>query len=176
MPQLQDILSQEAVETIPFGEIRKENGSDFDLVILSGSSNYSVIQDNEQFCTELELIRDSQKPVLGICLGFELLGYLYGADFAELDRKEKGILDIQATAEQPIFHEPHHYDVFEYHRWVITTVPGPLKELASSKDGVEAVVHHQRPVYGFQFHPEMFVHNSDGHKIFSRLMDRLKEK
>lgn len=174
LEELRDILKVHRVKEVDFGEVDPQRSQDFDLIILSGSTNYSVTGDTDRFGHELEMIRTSERPIVGICFGFELIGHVYGATFREMDRAEKGILEIRSRGDEPMFDRLPRCRVFEYHRWVIMDLDGELESLAYSRDGIEATRHRHRPLYGFQFHPEMFVDRTEGHQVFNRLVHDLQ--
>jgi carbamoylphosphate synthase small subunit len=42
--------------------------------------------------------------------------------------------------------------------------------LANSIEGIEIIKHKDKPIYGFQFHPEMFPNLSDGDELFANIV------
>jgi len=138
--------------------------------MLSGAPTLSVIGNETLYAKEVELIKNCSKPIIGICLGFELIAYAFGAGLERMDVKEEGIVDIEILQEDTIFSNILDFKVYEAHRWVVKTLPECLIGLARSKDGFEVVKHKEKKIYGLQFHPEIFVESTCGSEIFNNLI------
>lgn len=65
---------------------------------------------------------------------------------------------------------PSPFKVYENNEYVATELPPDLICLARSKDEPEVIKHATKPVYGFQFHPEMFVNETDGEKLLQNFL------
>lgn len=117
-----------------------------------------------------ELIRElgPEIPILGVCLGHQAIGDVYGAKVVHAPTLMHG-----KTSE--IYHDGK--SVFEgiadgftatrYHSLVLDpdTIPGELEVSAKTKDGViMGVRHREYPVEGIQFHPESIL-TTEGPKI-----------
>lgn len=168
--ELQEAVNNNNVKTITREQLPLENLTNIDLIILSGSSDNAVVTHPDVYKYEIKLIRESNIPIIGICMGFEVIAYAFGATLTELPQKEHGIVDIIVTHNDPIFDKNKYYNVMENHRWVVTKIKEPLVELAISKDGIEALKHKEKPIYGFQFHPEIVSPKNSGIEIFYRLL------
>ena len=110
---------------------------------------------------ECGLIRSalaSEKPVLGLCLGAQLIARALGAEVRRAKCKEIGFLPVTRTADASadplagelpeIFGAAHwHGDVFE--------IPGDGVRLASTTLTPNQMFRHGPNCYGFQFHLEM---------------------
>ena len=140
LEELKHWLSAYDCEVVNVGEdyILEE----FDLVVLSGSHTDSVIGNESKYAKEIELVK-SGKPVIGICLGCEIVGYAFGAKLEKLPHRERGMIDVNGTPQ------------YESHCWVVKNLPPELELLATSKDGIEIIRHKSLPVVGLQFHPEV---------------------
>lgn len=143
------------------------------LVILSGGHGLPVVDKPAEYVAELNFLKTTELPVLGVCLGFELLVMAHGGRLGLLPGRERGLLDIAVVVDDPIFQGVTKYRVFENHRWVATDLGSELIGLARSKDGFEIIRHKQKPQHGFQFHPEMFEKSKDGVELFKRFRQRL---
>lgn len=144
------------------------------MVILSGGHGEPVTQTPERYKQEIQFILETRQPILGICLGFELLAYAFGGKLVSLPKYEHGQLAITMQVDDPIGSAGRTFRVYENHRWVVTD-PGPeLIGLAKSKDGFEIIKHRTRPMYGFQFHPEMFTEDVTGKELFRRTLQALQ--
>jgi GMP synthase (glutamine-hydrolysing) len=140
-------------------------------VMLSGGHNFTIIGHEDLLQDEIKLIKTFKGPILGICFGFELIAHTFGAKMKELPGKENGVISINVIEKDEIFIGLDDFEVFENHRWVVDKLSDNLLALAESKDGFESIKHKDMPIYGVQFHPEMFVANKDGEKIFHNFVE-----
>jgi len=161
----------EGVKSVDFENLEDKNYNNYDAIILSGGSSLSVKNHKKEYSKELNLIKNCQKPILGICLGFELINFAFGEELKMLKHKEKGIVSIKLISEDEIFKSlPKEFNVYETHRWVVTKNK-KLNCLAKSKDGIEAVKHPGKQIYGVQFHPEVFIRKGHAEKIFRNFLN-----
>jgi len=112
--------------------------------------------DVEMRCIEQALKRDL--PVLGICLGAQLLAYTLGGGVRPLEQWEIGWYDLQPThqsAADPLFcalTEPH--PVFQWHGYTFDLPPGAV-HLARSDGCENQAFRYDRHAYGLQCHLEL---------------------
>lgn len=125
----------------------------------------SVVNHDAEFKNELDLIRTTSNPIIGICLGFELIAHAYGAPLRRLDAKEKGLVQLTVVQPHQIVFGISEANVYESYRWVVDRISSPLVGLAASKDGYEIITHESKLIFGFQFHPEMFQDVTVGDEI-----------
>mgnify|MGYP003393175454 CR=1 FL=1 len=170
LPQLKNLLSGHDICVINYSEISATDINSFNLIILSGGHKFSVKGSDEQLNQEMELVKNSSKPIFGICFGFEVIAYTFGAKLKLMESKELGVIDIRVVESDKIFSNISNFQVFESHRWIIEESVSDLTVLARSKDGIEAIKHKNRPIYGVQFHPEMFVEKTCGDELFSNFL------
>ncbi len=172
LEQLQDLLPRGTVHTtVAFSEIDKDKAESFDLTILSGGYSFPVLGNEEKLKKEIAFITHYKKPIFGICFGFELIAFTFGAQLERMEKKERGILTVEVLEPDSIFLNISHFDVFEAHRWVVKELGSTCIALAKSKDGIEAIKHKTRPMYAVQFHPEMFVDKTCGDEIFRNFLE-----
>ncbi|MDD3264004.1 MAG: gamma-glutamyl-gamma-aminobutyrate hydrolase family protein [Candidatus Nanoarchaeia archaeon] len=174
---IEDLLSkiklnnQNRIKSIDFKNLNDVNYNEYDAIILSGGSSFSVLKHQDEYSKELHLIKNCKKPILGICLGFELINFAFGEELKKLEYKEQGIITIKLISKDLIFdYLPKEFDVYEGHRWVVLKNK-KLNSLAISKDGIEAVKHPKKKIYGVQFHPEVFIETNDCEKIFLNFLN-----
>jgi anthranilate synthase/aminodeoxychorismate synthase-like glutamine amidotransferase len=97
-------------------------------------------------------------PILGVCLGHQCIGHVYGGEVVRADKLMHG-------KTSPVFHDgrglfaglPNPMDATRYHSLIVkrATLPKTLRVTAESSDQeIMAVQHTSHPVYGVQFHPE----------------------
>ena len=99
------------------------------------------------------------KSILGICLGHQAIGEVFGAQLVNLKHVFHGVsTKIRLSADDALFSGlPQHIDVGRYHSWVLSNnnFPGTLKIVARDSDGnIMAIRHKDYNVRGVQFHPE----------------------
>lgn len=145
----------------------------FDLIVLSGANNGSpsVKRSSHRYYHELEIIRNSTVPIIGICLGAQLIASEYGSRISLLPEKVKGVINIFGVTRNPFNIRYHGEKVFASHRWRITDLPEELEALAASNDGIEIFKHRHRPLYGLQFHPERRAERNNGARIFHQIVE-----
>lgn len=109
----------------------------------------------------LDVIRTyaGRKPMLGVCLGHQAIGEVFGAKLENLAEVYHGVAtDCEHFSNDPIFNGmPRHFEVGRYHSWVVSKdgLPNCLEVTATSPDGnIMALRHKRYPVHGIQFHPE----------------------
>lgn len=97
-------------------------------------------------------------PILGICLGHQILGLKAGAVVRKAKRPMHGKTSLLSfDSEHPFFANlSPPLSVCRYHSLVIDNIPSSLQVLAKSIDDNEimAIAHKFRPHWGLQFHPE----------------------
>lgn len=153
-----------------YSDIKDVATDNFDAIILSGGHSFTIEGNDSRLNDEVEIIKNSTQPILGICYGFELIAHAFGTKLELLPAKEKGIITIEVVEPDRIFTNIPSFEVFENHRYVVKETTEDLIVLAQSKDGIEAIKHKTRPLYGVQFHPEMFVEQSCGDEIFDNFL------
>jgi GMP synthase (glutamine-hydrolysing) len=153
----------------PFEECEK-----FDIVILSGGSNLAIPKHRELFKKEIELIKNITKPILGVCLGFELIADTFGAKLKYRTEKVHGLFEVEKIQEDPVFDDKKFFKVYEAHKYYVDSLENTkLIPLAKSKWGIEIFKHETRLIYGFQFHPEDLLENNDGVKLFKNWIENI---
>ncbi|SMQ96909.1 anthranilate synthase component II [Xanthomonas fragariae] len=119
-------------------------------------------------------------PILGVCLGHQSIGQVYGGDVIRAD-------NIMHGKTSPIRHQgkgvfaglPDSYEATRYHSLVVdkTTLPDVLEVTAwtENPDGsIEEIMglrHRQFPVEGVQFHPESIL-TQHGHALLKNFLQR----
>jgi anthranilate synthase component 2 len=97
-------------------------------------------------------------PILGVCLGHQIIGAVYGARVrrARVVKHGKTSTIMVINESRLLRNLPKTFEGMRYHSLVIDDVRGPLKVTAVSEDDGEvmAVEHVDYPIFGVQFHPE----------------------
>ena len=98
------------------------------------------------------------KKILGICLGQQAIGEVFGASLINLDKVYHGIATpVKVIKEDVLFKElPDVFDIGRYHSWVVAT-PLPEALIATSVDEegqLMSLRHKTYDVCAVQYHPE----------------------
>jgi len=142
------------VEVIDVLDLDKIDFSLYDAFILSGSSKYSVVSNVDIYSLEIELIKKSDKPILGICLGFELICYAFDEMLEFYKKRLEGNFEVDIILEDKLLEGiSSPLTVYGAHKWTISKT-NFLKVLATSNSGIEILKHPEKLIYGLQFHPE----------------------
>lgn len=119
-----------------------------------------------------------QIPILGICLGHQIIGYSWGARIKKGERPMHGKITALINQQHRMFANLlAKFQVTRYHSLVVDeeTLPSCLNIDAMSEDGaIMAISHKMLPVYGIQFHPEAVL-TEYGHELLQNFIDLCKE-
>jgi para-aminobenzoate synthetase len=129
--------------------------SDFDAIVLSPGPGRPERWHDFGVCRDI--LRYSEIPVLGICLGHQGIGNLLHGGVSSAPMAMHGRLSRVRHDEDGLFEGiPQDFSVVRYHSLAITSPMGPEgHETAWSEDGVVMGIEHRtRPMWGVQFHPE----------------------
>ena len=144
----------------------------FDKIVLSPGPGIP-----EEAGLLLDVIRKyaGRKPILGVCLGEQAIGEVFGGKLTNLETVYHGIQSpVTITADDYIFHQlPHEIPVRRYHSWVVDTngFPDSLEITAVSREGyVMALRHRNYDIRGIQFHPESIL-TPDGKQMMQNWLN-----
>jgi anthranilate synthase/aminodeoxychorismate synthase-like glutamine amidotransferase len=112
-------------------------------------------------------------PVLGVCLGHQCIGQVYGGEVVRADR-------IMHGKTSPILHEgdgvfrglPIPFEATRYHSLIVRreTLPNELEVVAETSDHeIMGLRHRRHPVHGVQFHPESIM-TGEGKKLLANFL------
>jgi para-aminobenzoate synthetase len=128
---------------------------DFDAIVLSPGPGHPSRWHDFGVCRDI--LRYSEIPVFGICLGHQGIGNLLEGSVNRAPMAMHGRLSRVMHEGKGLFKDvPQGFSVVRYHSLAITTPPGPEGSIVAwSDDGVVMGVEHtKRPIWGVQFHPE----------------------
>ncbi|MCK4250198.1 gamma-glutamyl-gamma-aminobutyrate hydrolase family protein [candidate division WOR-3 bacterium] len=165
-PQLEhlyDIVKDITVHTVEVKEYSAiSSGEDFklfDAIVLSGSQHKLAESEIfEAYASEVEFLRRTKKPVLGICFGHQLISMAFGESVISTGKMLKGYYMIRKIRDDELFGGlSEKFLVMESHEEIIQNVPYNFVNLADSPNcAIETIKHQVLPIYGVQFHPERF--------------------
>lgn len=137
-------------------QFQLEDLEEFDKIILSPGPGIP-----SEAGLLLDVIRHyaGKKPMLGVCLGHQAIGEVFGGRLENLSEVFHGVAtDGMQYGNDPIFAGlPQRITMGRYHSWVVSKdgFPACLEITAESDEGqVMALRHKEYDIHGIQFHPE----------------------
>ncbi len=131
------------------------------LIVLGGPMNADQTDQYPNLITEIEIIRqaiEEQKPVLGICLGSQLLAKALGAKVKKNKKPEIGWYDVSPTSDGKKDDLLSHFEgtekIFQWHGDTFE-LPRDSVHLATSELCKNQAFKYGDNAYGFQFHLEV---------------------
>ena len=129
----------------------------------------------------LDIIRTytGRKPILGICLGHQAIGQVFGAKLKNIKKVYHGIATpIQILDQKGLFEgQGKEVVVGRYHSWIVDRegLPDCLDILAEDANGqIMAMQHESAPTVGMQFHPESVL-TPEGKNLLSNFVQLAKK-
>lgn len=137
-----------------------------DGIILSGGPTIERAGSCSLYVKELDL------PILGICLGHQVMAQAYGAPVGKGTYGGYAAVEIEIVEENDILKGiGPRTTVWASHADEVCLLPPDFIKLARSKIcEVEAMKHKTKPLYGVQFHPEVS-HTERGNDIFRNFFE-----
>lgn len=156
-------------------EFTYEQAESYDAVILSGGSQLPVAYNQEAYKEQFKLIKNTNKPLLGICMGFEILCSAYNEELTLQEAKTSKHATINLTHEDELLTNlPRSFKAYEAHRWKVQHTKH-LRTLATSSKGVEIARHPTKPQWGVQFHPEADKEKSPSAQVLRNFLELLND-
>lgn len=114
---------------------------------------------------------DTEKPVLGICYGMQLMAEIFDGELVRSEKREYGRASFEVADEQGLLSGvPHRSQVWMSHGDSIIKLPAGFKIIGSSDTlEVAAIGNFERKFYGLQFHPEVH-HTPEGKNILNNFL------
>jgi anthranilate synthase component 2 len=130
-------------------------------------------------CTELIRQLGESVPTLGVCLGHQCIGEVYGATVSKAAQLMHGKVSLIHHDGQSLFRElPSPFEATRYHSLVVerATVPAALRITAWTNDGIVMGLEHvAHPVFGVQFHPESIL-TLQGKPLLANFIDGARRR
>ena len=131
-----------------FLEVTNQDLSQCDSIILSGTAlkDTATLSQPEKFMW----LKETEKPVLGICAGMETIGVVFGMRLIRC--LEIGMTQITMVKENPLFSGD--FKAYSLHSYCVEP-SGDFEVWAKSAKCVQVIKHKIKPIYGVLFHPEV---------------------
>jgi anthranilate synthase component II len=127
-------------------------------IIISPGPGHPSIRRDRGNCTEISLEFYQTVPLLGICMGHQILAYSFGANIVDAAVIMHGkCSDVMHTDDELFFGLPEKIRVMRYHSLVVEkeSLPKSFDIIARTDDDlIMGIKMRGFPVYGLQFHPE----------------------
>ena len=125
-------------------------------------------------CKAIEICAKRKIPVLGICLGHQSIGHVFGGKIIHAPCLMHGKVSLVTHNGKGVFKDiPSPFTATRYHSLIIEreSCPDILEITAESPDGViMGVKHRDLEIHGVQFHPESIL-TEHGHKLLRNFLD-----
>jgi anthranilate synthase component II len=123
----------------------------------------------------LELIEKAGPtiPMLGVCLGHQAMGQVYGGKVIRAPHLMHGKLSTVANTGKGVFKGlPRTFEATRYHSLIVArdTLPDCLEITAETGGLIMGMQHRTHPVHGVQFHPESIA-SEHGHALLANFLE-----
>lgn len=130
--------------------------------------------DKAGICLELVSRLGSRLPILGVCLGHQAIGQVYGGHVVRASAPMHGKVSVIRNFGTSVFRGlPERFEATRYHSLVVdrATLPNVLTVTAEADDGtIMGLCHREYPVHGVQFHPESIA-TQNGHALLRNFLE-----
>jgi anthranilate synthase component 2 len=124
-------------------------------------------------CLDLIAKAGGKVPLLGVCLGHQAIGQVYGGKVIRAPEPLHGKLSTISHTDEGVFKGlPKKFDVTRYHSLIVerSSLPDDLEVTAETPDGlIMGLQHKTHPVHGVQFHPESIA-SQQGHALLANFL------
>ena len=123
----------------------------------------------------LELIEKAGPtiPILGVCLGHQAMGQVYGGKVIRAPNLMHGKLSSVANTGKGVFKGlPRTFEATRYHSLIVErdSLPDCLEITAETGGLIMGMQHKTHPVHGVQFHPESIA-SEHGHALLANVLE-----
>lgn len=161
-------------KAIKLNEIEDCNFESFSGIIISGASTLLTQVDLQKYIDLFKFVKTADIPILGICLGHQIIGLSYGSEIRAgkiINKKEQ----IEIVKQDDLFLKIENNSLFQEEHSEFITLPKEFHLLAKSKTcNNEAMKHKHKELYGTQFHPE--VSKTNGKKLLRNFLKICTQK
>jgi GMP synthase (glutamine-hydrolysing) len=130
------------------------------------------------------VIKKARQPILGVCGGHQQIALALGARvdlMARLEpgagyegaKRERGYFPVETTGEGLFKNLPHQITVWHSHFDEVKELPSGFRVTAFNENSaIQAMQHVDRPLFGVQFHPELFDDDHpDGRQVIQNFLE-----
>ena len=152
-------------------------------IILSGQSHPWRQYSNESLAGVFDVIKKASQPILGVCGGHQQMALAFGAPvdlMARLEpgegyegaKRERGYFPVETDGNGIFQNLPRKITVWHSHFDEVKQLPKGFRATAWNENSpVQAMQHSSRPLFGVQFHPELFDdEHPDGRRVIENFL------
>jgi anthranilate synthase component 2 len=154
-------------------EISIEKVNKYDTIVLSPGPG---LPEDAGILKELIQIYAPTKKILGVCLGMQAIGEVFGGKLENLENVYHGVATKLTVidADDLIYKNlPQHFEIGRYHSWVISRENFPEKlsiTAIEENNQVMSLKHKDYQLYGVQYHPESIL-TEHGKEIINNFLE-----
>lgn len=110
-------------------------------------------------------------PILGICLGFQILGVIYGGELSKFPKFRNYNQSLEIKKNKLFKNLDNPVKFRQMHNDYLKTISPLFKIIATSNNGkiIQAFKHKTKEIYGVQFHPE--ISGKNGEILLNNFLD-----
>jgi len=144
--------------------------TDLDGLVIGGGPSLERTGNCKNYIKELDI------PILGICLGHQLIAKVFGGEVGKGKMGGFAEVFVRIVKQDPLFEDlPEKLKVWASHNDEVKRIPEDLEILAKSDIcEIEALRHKKKPIYGLQWHPEVY-HTERGEDIYRNFIKICKK-
>lgn len=166
-----NVCGQHDITVVRNDQISLETVEDYDKIVISPGPGTPK---DTGICPAVVAAYYQHKPILGVCMGHQVIATCFGAQLFNLKQVLHGVTsEITPLIRSGLYKNlPKKFPIGHYHSWAIRTdqFPEDLTITSQSDDGyVLSFSHKHYPVYGLQFHPESIL-TPHGHLIMTNFL------
>jgi GMP synthase (glutamine-hydrolysing) len=152
-------------------------------IILSGQSHPWDRYAPESLAGVFEVIKKAPQPMLGVCGGHQQIALAFGAPIDLMGRlqpgegyegakRERGYFPVETSGAGIFKNLSKEITVWHSHFDEVKKLPKGFRRTASNETcNIQAMEHAERPLFGVQFHPELFDEaHPDGQKVLDNFL------
>ena len=160
------------VNVVRNDQLEIEDAATYDSIVLSPGPG---IPDEAGMLKPLIQRFAGEKKILGVCLGMQAIGEVFGGTLTNLDKVYHGVATtmVRESVEDVVLgNVAEEFTAGRYHSWVVNEKDFPEKLVITSRDEqgqIMSLRHTAYPVFGLQFHPESILTPGGKQMIFNFL-------
>ena len=123
-----------------------EDVEEYEKIIICGTA----LKDNQFLEGDFSWLKETEKPVLGICAGMQVIALTFGAKL--IDLQEIGMVGVKVEQKNKLMDED--FSAYALHNKSIENL-NEFNILATSKTTVQSIKHKSKEIHGILFHSEV---------------------
>ena len=143
-----EILKSFEYDIVNYKDLGNSLALNYDKIIICGTS----LQDNDylNYLDNFKKLKDLNKPILGICSGFQIVCSMFNEKIIE--QEEIGMMSVSTTQSNPLVSGD--FQAYNMHNFSVADLTS-FNVLAKSDKTVQLVSHKKQNIFGVSFHPEV---------------------